>query len=337
MFARAIGTVQAFQSVVVRARVDGTWTASCYGRSIREAGDVLAQLDPRPYQAILDQAIARKASDLSIAANARSDLSRYDDLAASQIASQQKLEQVRATLAQAEAAVRGDDASIAAAQLNLGFTRITSPIEGRVGLRQIDAGNFIRPADPNTTGIVTIAQIHPISLIFTLPQDELPRVQAAMRRGKLPVMAFSSDDKHQTERGRAADPGQQHRQHDGHHQAQGGVRQHGRQPLARPVRQCPDATRPAGGGCDTAVPGSPARRRTGFTSTLSRPIVRRRCSRSKWTRMTDRWPWCRRAWPGRSGLCLPGNPGSAAAPALMRPMRSRRADRMDPTWQETWA
>ena len=196
MFARAIGTVQAFQSVTVRARVDGTLDRVLFteGQYVKP-GDVLAQLDPRPYQAILDQALARKASDLSMAASARSDLSRYDNLAASQVASQQKLEQVRATLAQAEAAVRGDDAAIAAAQLNLGFTRITSPIEGRVGLRQIDAGNFIRAADPNTTGIVTIAQIHPISLIFTLPQDSLPRVQAAMRRGKLPVMAYSSDDR----------------------------------------------------------------------------------------------------------------------------------------------
>ena len=91
--------------------------------------------------------------------------------------------------------MRGDDATMAAAQLNLGFTRITSPVEGRVGLRQVDAGNFIRVADPSTTGIVTIAQIHPISVLFTLPQDLLPRVQAAMRRGKLPVIALASDDK----------------------------------------------------------------------------------------------------------------------------------------------
>lgn len=193
---RAIGTVQAFQSVVVRARVDGTLDRVLFteGQQVKP-GDVLAQLDPRPYQAILDQTLARKASDQATAANAKGDLSRYDNLAASQVASQQKLEQVRATLAQAEAAVRGDDASIAAAQLNLSFTRITAPIEGRAGLRQVDAGNLIRAADPSTTGIVTITQIHPISLIFTLPQDTLPRVQAAMRRGKLPVLAYSGDDR----------------------------------------------------------------------------------------------------------------------------------------------
>ena len=146
---RAIGTVQAFQSVVVRARVDGTLDKVLFteGQQVKP-GDVLAQLDPRPYQAILDQALARKASNEAVAANARSDLTRYADLAASQIASRQKLEQMRAGVAQAEAAIRGDDATIAAAQLNLAFTRITSPIEGRVGLRQVDPGNYIRAAGP---------------------------------------------------------------------------------------------------------------------------------------------------------------------------------------------
>ena len=196
VLARAIGTVQAYQSVVIRARVDGTLDRVLFteGQNVKP-GDLLAQLDPRPYQAILDQAAARKAANEAVVANARSDVARYTELAASQVASRQKVEQLRAALAQAEAAVRGDDASIAAAQLNLGFTRITSPVEGRVGLRQVDAGNFIRVADPSTTGIVTIAQIHPISLLFTLPQDMLPRVQAAMRRGKLPVLAYASDDK----------------------------------------------------------------------------------------------------------------------------------------------
>ena len=194
--ARAIGTVQAFQSVVIRARVDGTLDKVLFTEGqLVKPGEVLAQLDPRPYQAILDQAAARKAANEAVAANARGDLQRYAELAASQAASRQKLEQIRASVVQAEAAVRGDDAAIAAAQLNLGFTRITSPIEGRVGLRQVDAGNYIRAADPGTTGIVTVAQIHPISLVFTLPQDVLPRVQAAMRRAKLPVMAYSSDDR----------------------------------------------------------------------------------------------------------------------------------------------
>ncbi|MBV8916325.1 MAG: efflux RND transporter periplasmic adaptor subunit, partial [Acetobacteraceae bacterium] len=193
---RALGTVQPFQSVLVRARVDGTLDKVFFteGQYVKP-GDLLAQLDPRPYQAILDQAVAKKAADEATLVQARADLVRYVDLAGSQVASRQRLDQARAAVGQAEAAVRGDDASIDAAQLNLGFTRIVSPIEGRVGLRLTDPGNFIRVADNNTTGIVTITQIRPISLIFTLPQDTLPQVQVAMRRAKLPVLAYSSDDK----------------------------------------------------------------------------------------------------------------------------------------------
>jgi multidrug efflux system membrane fusion protein len=193
---RAIGTVQAFQSVLVRARVDGTLDKILFteGQTVKP-GDVIAQLDPRPYQAILDQAVAKKAADTAMLISAKDDLVRYRDLANSQVASRQKLEQTIAAVSQGEAAIRGDDATIAAAQLNLDFTRITSPIEGRVGLRLVDAGNFIRAADTTSPGLVTIAQIHPIALLFTLPQDVLPTVQAAMKRGKLPVTAYSSDDK----------------------------------------------------------------------------------------------------------------------------------------------
>ena len=193
---RAIGTVQAFQSVLVRARVDGTLDKVFFteGQHVKP-GDLLAQLDPRPYQAVLDQALAKKAADEAMLANARLDLVRYADLAQSAATSRQKLDLTRAGVAQAEAQVRGDDATVAAAQLNLGFTRITAPIEGRAGLRLTDPGNLVRAADPNAAGLVTIAQIHPIALLFTLPQDALPRVQAAMRRGKLPVAAYSSDDR----------------------------------------------------------------------------------------------------------------------------------------------
>ena len=191
---RALGTIQPFQTVTVRARVDGTLDKVLFteGQTVKP-GELLAQLDPRPYQAILDQAAAKKAADEAVLANARSDLARYAELSTAQVASRQRLDQARALVGQTAAAVRGDDATIAAAQLNLGFTRITAPIEGRVGLRQVDAGNYIRAADPNTGGIVTITQIRPIALIFSLPQDALPRVQAAMRRGALPVAAYGAD------------------------------------------------------------------------------------------------------------------------------------------------
>jgi multidrug efflux system membrane fusion protein len=196
VLARAIGTVQAFQSVLVRARVDGTLDKILFteGQQVRP-GDLLAQLDPRPYQAALDQAIAKRAADAALLANARGDLVRYADLAQSQTASRQKLDLQRANVAQAEANVQGDDASISAARLNLNFTEITAPLEGRVGLRQIDPGNYIRAADTASTGIVTITQIHPIAAIYTLPQDILPQLQQAMRQGKLQVAAYSSDDR----------------------------------------------------------------------------------------------------------------------------------------------
>ena len=192
----AIGTIQAFQSVLVRVRVDGTLDSVKFqeGQHVKP-GDVLAQLDPRPYQAILDQALARRAADDATLVQARLDLTRYNELAQSQVASRQKQEQIRAVVAQSEAAVRGDDATIAAAQLNLSFTRITAPIEGRVGLRAIDPGNYIRAADPTAAGLVTIAQIQPIALLFTLPQDVMPQLRAAMRRGSLPIQAFAGDDR----------------------------------------------------------------------------------------------------------------------------------------------
>ncbi len=196
VLARAIGTVQAFQSVLVRARVDGTLDKILFteGQQVRP-GDLLAQLDPRPYQAALDQAIAKRAADAALLANARGDLVRYADLAQSQTASRQRLDLQRANVAQAEANVQGDDASISAARLNLNFTEITAPLEGRVGLRQIDPGNYIRAADTASTGIVAITQIHPIAALYTLPQDILPQLHQAMRQGKLQVAAYSSDDR----------------------------------------------------------------------------------------------------------------------------------------------
>ena len=197
---RNVGLVQAFQSVLVRARVDGTLQTVDFteGQTVKP-GDLLAVIDPRPYQAALDQALAKKRADEAQLMNARLDLARYSELAKSQFATRQSVDTQLATVAQLVANIEGDTAAIDTAQLNLSFTRVTSPIEGRAGLRMIDVGNLIHASD--AAGIVTITQIHPIALIFTLPQDTLPQVMEAMHGGTLAVSAFASDDHGELARG----------------------------------------------------------------------------------------------------------------------------------------
>ena len=197
LFATGIGTVQAMQSVLIRARVDGTVERIAFteGQDVK-VGDVLATIDPRPYQATLDQALAKKAADTAMLGNAKRDLARYTDLARSEFASRQSVDTQQASVSQTTATTQADDAAIAAARLNLDFTRITSPIEGRAGLRMVDAGNLVHANDVN--GIVTINQVHPISALFTLPQDMFPTVQDSMRASAgtpLAVQAFGGDGK----------------------------------------------------------------------------------------------------------------------------------------------
>ena len=193
---RNIGAVQAFQSAAIRPRVDGTLDEVMFteGQDVKK-GDLLARIDPRPYQAILDQATARRASTAANLANARLDLARSMDLARSQFASRQVVDTRAASVAQLEAQLNADDAAINSAQVNLDYTSILAPFDGRVGLRNVDPGNVVRFADNANTAIVTIMQIRPIVAVFTLPQDALPAIQAAMARGKLPAAAFSPDDK----------------------------------------------------------------------------------------------------------------------------------------------
>jgi len=191
-YARGIGTVQAYRSVLIRARVDGTLDSIAFreGQTVHP-GDLLAQIDPRPYAAILAQAQAKRASDQAQIDNARRDLSRYAALAHNAVASRQQVDTQQAIVGQQSANLAGDDAAIASAALNLSFCHITSPIEGVVGLRLVDIGNLIHATDQ--TGIVNIAQVHPISLIFTLPQDQLPEVRQAMQAGRPVVDAMASD------------------------------------------------------------------------------------------------------------------------------------------------
>lgn len=194
IYLRGLGSVQAFYAVTVRARVDGYLlrVPVVEGQDVRR-GDVLAVIDPRPYQAALDQAMAQKAADEAQLTNARLDLQRYSSLARSEFASRQSVDTQRATVDRLVASLKGDDAAIEAAQLNLGFCYVTSPLDGRVGLRLVDPGNLIHATD--ATGIITVAQIHPISALFTLPQNQLPQVHEAMQARKLPVSAYTSDDK----------------------------------------------------------------------------------------------------------------------------------------------
>ncbi|MBW8270111.1 efflux RND transporter periplasmic adaptor subunit [Caldovatus aquaticus] len=184
----ALGTVQASASVTVRAQVDGQLLEVLFreGQEVRQ-GEVLARIDPRLHQAALDQALAKKAQDEALLANARLDLERYTRLARNDGVSRQQQDTQRALVAQLEAQVAADQAAIDTARTQLSFTAIRAPIEGRVGLRLVDPGNLVRAGD--ATGIVTIARLRPIHVVFTLPQQEIGRVLAAMERGPVPVEA----------------------------------------------------------------------------------------------------------------------------------------------------
>ena len=188
----SIGTVQAYFSVNVRTQVDGQLKDVAFkeGQDVR-AGDVLAQIDPRSFQAALDQALAKKAQDDAQLINARNDLKRYTGLVDKHYVTQQVYDTSKALVNSLEAAVLGDAAAVQTAQVNLSYTTIRAPIGGKVGIRQVDPGNIIHVTDPN--GIVVVTQVQPISVLFTLPQDALPQVVLAMREGQLKVTAFSRD------------------------------------------------------------------------------------------------------------------------------------------------
>jgi len=205
VYLTGIGNVQALYSVLVRARVDGTLDAVAFteGQEVKK-GDLLAVIDPRPYQAALDQASAQKAKDEAALANARLDLERYSRLARSQFASQQQVDTQKATVDQLAASIKADEASMESAGLNLSFTHIVSPLDGRVGLRLVDPGNLIHAND--TGGLVTVTQVHPITAVFTLPEEALPRVIEARRAGAVKVLAYASDHKTRLSEGELLTP-----------------------------------------------------------------------------------------------------------------------------------
>ena len=195
-----LGTIQAFNTVTVTARVDGELQKIAFeeGKTVNK-GDLLAQIDPRPFQAALAQALAAKAKDEAQLQSARADLERYVTLAPENLASKQTLDAQRAAVAGLEAQIKGDQASISNAQTQLQYTSITSPIQGRTGIRRVDVGNNVHATD--TSGIVVVTQLQPISLIFTLPEDALEAIGSALSAGPVTVAALSRDGSTELDRG----------------------------------------------------------------------------------------------------------------------------------------
>ncbi|MGH8220643.1 MAG: efflux RND transporter periplasmic adaptor subunit [Steroidobacteraceae bacterium] len=192
IYLEGLGTVQAFYTVKLTARVDGEITKIAFteGDHVKR-GQLLVQIDPRPYQAALDGAIAARAKDTAQLANANEDLARYVLLAPKKLTSKQTLDTQRALVAQLKAQIESDDAAIESARTQLSYTRITSPIDGRTGIRLIDPGNIVHAAD--TAGIVVITQLQPITVIVTLPENSLGAVATALARGPVSVSASPRD------------------------------------------------------------------------------------------------------------------------------------------------
>jgi multidrug efflux system membrane fusion protein len=192
VYLTGLGTVQGFNTVLVRTRVDGQIDKIAFkeGQLVSE-GDLLVEIDPRPYQATLDQAKAKKAQDQANLANANLDLQRYTQLG--EFATKQQTDTQRSTVAQLTAQIAADDAAIFNSQTQLDYTAVKSPIPGVAGLRQVDIGNIVNAS--TQTGIVTIAQIEPISVIFTAPEDQLPAITEAQASKPLKVIAITTDGK----------------------------------------------------------------------------------------------------------------------------------------------
>jgi multidrug efflux system membrane fusion protein len=187
-----LGTVEPYDTVTVQSRVDGAVINIAFkqGQMVKE-GDVLVQIDPRPYQAALDQALAKKAQDEANLKNAEINLHRYSSLAKADFASRQQLDTQQAMVDQLAAQIKGDQAMIDSAQTQVSYTTIRAPLSGKTGFRLVDPGNIVHAA--GTTGIVTIAKLQPISVVFTAPEEDIPQINKALAAETVPVDALSSD------------------------------------------------------------------------------------------------------------------------------------------------
>jgi membrane fusion protein, multidrug efflux system len=195
IYLTGVGTVIAYNTDIVRAQIQGQIISINFteGQTVH-AGDLLAQIDPRPYQALIDQYTGNLQRDQAQLKNAQINLTRYTTLGDKGWATPQLVETQQAQVGELQAAIKSDQALIDAANVQLSYTRLTSPINGVVGIRQIDVGNIISPS--NTNGLVVITQLHPISLIFTLPETSLPQIQEQQQKSKteLAVLAYNQDN-----------------------------------------------------------------------------------------------------------------------------------------------
>src|SRR6202051_5054061 len=202
IYLSGVGTVIAYNTDVVHAQIQGQIISINFteGQTVH-AGDLLAQIDPRPYQALIEQYTGNLERDQAQLKNAQANLTRYTTLGDKGWATPQLIETQQAQVGELQAAIKTDKALIDAAKVQLSYTRLTSPIDGVVGIRQIDVGNIISPS--NTNGLVVVTQLHPISLIFTLPETSLPQIQQQQQKTKTPltVFAYNQDNSMQLDQG----------------------------------------------------------------------------------------------------------------------------------------
>ena len=203
VYLNAVGTTKAYNTVTLHSQVDGKLIAVNFKEEQDvKKGDILAQIDPTTFKATLDQAVAKKAQDAALLANTKVDLVRYEQLAATNAINRQQADTQRALVAQYTAQVQSDQAAVESAQATLGYTDIRAPIDGRTGIRQVDVGNIIHASD--SSGIVVITQIKPISVTFSIPQQDIQTVNDAFAKGPLDADALRSDSNKVIESGKLA-------------------------------------------------------------------------------------------------------------------------------------